>query len=351
MLDVVLASGGTGGHLVPALALFRDLEISGVQVKICGIGLGRVKTLEGEAEKLIDLEMGKSPKSGKGKLIHLMKTTVRARRVLKSSKPKVVVGFGGLASMPTLLAAVSLRIPILLFEPNRVHGRVNRLLGKVSKGCFVPFHSQDLQPIGCKFIPVKPPILNHEKFSKEEARERLGLRKDKLTIVVFGGSQGAESLNRQIPKGMNSESQILHICGKKEHLEDVQNAYITAGVHAVVLEYLTDFHLAWSAADLAICRAGALSILESIHHHVPTILIPLESSKDNHQFHNAKWAGEVVGGSHMIEEKEFSLEQLHTLIEKIDFEKLRKKMSEHIKNQPTDEMRTYLMDNYIGENL
>ncbi|MBP9841292.1 MAG: UDP-N-acetylmuramate--L-alanine ligase [Simkaniaceae bacterium] len=233
MDKVVLAVSGTGGHLFPAQALARELE----DVLFLGPDLSTNRFFFHEFPS-VNISAGKTP-------FKILRGVVQSLKVLRREKPRLVIGFGSYHSLPPLLAALLLRIPIALYEPNQVPGRVNRLLR--------PFDQ-------LKNIPLKVPLFHHLKVPQEEALAYFGLKKGLPAILIFGGSQGAQRLK---------EVELPYQLIKLDKFEK-------------------NMHYAWSAADLVICRSGASSIAEHRHYEVPAIFIPYPYATDDHQTANAR---------------------------------------------------------------
>lgn len=278
---IVIALGGTGGHVLPAQKIGDELS-SKYNIIYMGVGLSKNRFFE---KKGIDVDGGGLSSGLVNFALKNVKGIIQAKQFLKEIKPKFVIGFGSFHSFPVLSAAAYLNIPYYLFEFNVVPGRVNRLFSQGAEKVFVHFKSKrkklkgKLVEIDYAFEPIKM-------ISKEEARKHFGLDPDRKTLLVFGGSQGAEAINRLISqsiKQLEERFQILHFSGGKS--------------------FCTRMDLAWSAADLAICRAGAGAMREVLIYEKPAILIPYPEAKDDHQRYNADYIEEVVGGGICLSEK------------------------------------------------
>lgn len=256
MSKVVIAVGGTGGHLLPAQALAKKLR---EEVVFMGPRLSASPYFF-KGFSFYDVTSGR-------RFYPLLKGVLQAYKLLKRIKPRIVVGFGSYHSFPVVLAAVLCRIPIALFEPNAVRGRVNRY-----------FARWDL----IKDLEIAVPMYHKEKVSKKEGLKYFGLKEGKKTLLIFGGSQGAEVL-----KKLKLDYQVIQLN-----------------------RFEPNMHYAWSAADLAICRAGAVSVAEHEYYKVPAIFIPFPHATDNHQYENARRSV----GSVVLEQK--NLDRLEQEIEK-----------------------------------
>lgn len=280
MPGVVITAGGTGGHLFPAQALARKLPYS---VTFLGPKLSSSPFFFKECP-YVDIPASKKPHT-------LIRGIFKSMRVLRKTRPETVIGFGSFHTLPVLLAALLLRIPIVLYEPNRVTGRVNRLFSRfgtlISNG-------------------VKVPLLTPNIVSKEEARAYYGLDPKKKTVLICGGSQGA-----QIFDSIELEYQVIHIIGKHGRAQRTKNRCVKF--------FEEKMNYAWCAADLAISRAGASSVAEHEHFDVPTIFIPFPGATDDHQMANAESTtgsitlpqNEIHRLGEVVEECMANLDQMH----------------------------------------
>lgn len=234
MSKVVIAVGGTGGHLLPAQALAKAM---GEEVVFMGPRLSASPYFF-KGFPYFDVTSGR-------RIYPLLKGVIQAYKLLSRVKPRIVVGFGSYHSFPIVLAAVLKKIPIALFEPNAVRGRVNRW-----------FSRWDL----IKNTKVATPLYHQKIVAREEGLKYFGLKPEKKTLLIFGGSQGADVL-----KKLKLDYQVIQL-GRFE----------------------PNMHYAWCAADLAVCRAGAATVAEHEYFKVPTIFIPYPHATDNHQMENAK---------------------------------------------------------------
>jgi UDP-N-acetylglucosamine--N-acetylmuramyl-(pentapeptide) pyrophosphoryl-undecaprenol N-acetylglucosamine transferase len=302
---ILIAAGGTGGHLFPAQALAQELLEGDVQVFFSGAGLATNRYFD---RSQFSFEEVSSATLFRGKIFKaiwgIVKGIKQSFRVIRDFQPDVVVGFGSFHSFPLLCAAVCKRIPIILFESNSIPGKVNRLLSRWAVLSAVHF------PLAARFlkgrtVEVKMPLWKRgeEPEGKQAARDYFSLDANKLTFLVFGGSQGAVSINqhfcaaaKQLASG-KSAFQVLHLAGNAEQAEVVRESYAEAGIQACVKTFEERMSFAWKAADLVICRAGASTLAELIAYEVPGILIPYPHAADDHQRKNAAFMHTQVGGA------------------------------------------------------
>lgn len=326
---VLLAVGGTGGHMLPAQAFSKELETVGnVDIRFAGAGLATNPYFQ--RDKYPYKDISSSTPFGKQKphallfaLLKLAKGYFQSLYYLVKERPDLIIGFGSFHSFPILVAAYTLRIPYALYESNAVPGKVIRALSKKSSFVAIqmPFARKYLKGT---ILEVQMPLwLNtfQKPLSSESAKELYHLDPKKLTLLVFGGSQGASLINH-VFKEMASllanklDFQIIHILGKKDSKEEFEAHYESLKIPCYVSSFESNMASAWTAADLAICRSGASSIAEIIDFATPSILIPYPYATDAHQRFNAAYLKEKKAAI-MIEEKELSPEHLADAVQKV----------------------------------
>src|SRR5215510_1582850 len=312
-LRVVIAGGGTGGHLYPGIAVARELlaRRPDTQISFAGTAKGieaRVVPREGFALDLI--------RSGglKGKSI-----VDRARgawllplgvadswRIVSRRRPDLAIGVGGYSSGPVVLVAALRGVPTMLLEQNAVPGLTNRLLARMVKAAAVSFDSTQAFFGSKAFVsgnPVRPEFLTAAGPNKESALD------DQATVtrgLVFGGSQGAHAINvamveaaaRLAPHG--SHLRLTHQTGERD-VEMVRTAYRQAGLQADVEPFLYDMGRQLRGADLIVCRAGATTLAEITAAGKAAILIPLPTATDDHQRKNAESVVEAGGAELLLQ--------------------------------------------------
>jgi UDP-N-acetylglucosamine--N-acetylmuramyl-(pentapeptide) pyrophosphoryl-undecaprenol N-acetylglucosamine transferase len=294
-LRVLIAGGGTGGHVVPALAIARELrDAHKAEVRFVGTARGLETRLVPEAGFALDLV-----RSGQWKNVSLatrLRTAsdlplgvVECLRLLREFRPHVVVGVGGYASGPAMLAALLSRRPTLAFEPNAVPGLANRLVGRWVSAAAVNFaqtqsYFRNARVTG---IPVRA-----EFFAIEPKSAAAPLR-----LLVIGGSQGARVLNVAMPKiaphllDQFANLEIVHQAGAR-HAESTAEAYACAGLTSQqrvrVQPYLDQMPREFAAADLLLCRSGASTMAELGAAGRASLLVPFALAADDHQRRNAE---------------------------------------------------------------
>ena len=301
-LRVIIAGGGTGGHLYPGIAVARELLARRPDARIVFVGTARgiearVVPREGFALALIRSGgiKGKSMMGRARGAALLPIGLLDGWRVVSAHRPHLVIGVGGFSSGPVVLAAALLGVPTMLLEQNAVPGLTNRLLARVVKAAAVTFdHTQTF--FGSKaFVsgnPVRP-----EFFAAAGLHREPGVHVDSsgplIRVLVFGGSQGAHAINVAMAEaaaelaGSGAPLHLTHQTGERD-VEMVRAAYRRAGLEAEVEPFLFDMGLRIGQADLIVCRAGATTLAEITAAGKAAVLVPLPSATDDHQRKNAE---------------------------------------------------------------
>lgn len=309
-LDLLLATGGTGGHVYPALAVAHEARSRGLRVMLLGQRGGMEERLAAEAAvPFVGVAAGKwhrgrpDPRQAWRALVGM----VQAVRVVGRLRPRRVVGFGGFASFPGCVAAVVHRVPLVLHEGNAFPSRVNRWFAR--RAALVVSAQAEALPLlaGARASVVVPFPVREHRVERATARARLGLPQDAVVTLVMGGSQGSLTLNQAVPVAYRALGDLAsRVAGRPHHvlhsagpalLHDLQER--CEGLEQYHTRPYLDAPTAWSAADLAITRAGVGTLSEAALHGVPLVMVPLPSSAEDHQLHNARAvasadAGEVV---------------------------------------------------------
>ncbi|MCL2673493.1 MAG: undecaprenyldiphospho-muramoylpentapeptide beta-N-acetylglucosaminyltransferase [Alphaproteobacteria bacterium] len=239
---------------------------------------------------------------------------------LRKAKPGVVVGFGGYASAPTVLAALILRIPVVLHEQNSVLGRVNRLFGKFVRCIAVSYPQTKLLPVGVDANMTGMPV--RQEIKDLGAKAVYKAPGDKINIIVTGGSQGAAVLAKTfarafagMPKEIRKKLNIVQQCPEKE-IADVQEIYDEASMDVQLTTFIQDMPKQLASAHLVMARAGASTIAELQVLGRPAVLVPFAQAADDHQSFNAKFL-EKSQAAWVIKQSEFTVDSLDKLLEKI----------------------------------
>ena len=316
-MRMMVAGGGTGGHVFPGVALAEEVvgRHPDNDVVFVGTALGLEARVVPEAGFPIELIRvkglkGKGPVKLLANLLMLPRAFLQCLRVLRRWRPDVVVGVGGYASGPVVLAAWLLRIPTAVQEQNAVAGFTNRVLGRFVEAAFTAFPEAGRYFADRKVYQLGNPI----RRELMENYMRPSLQHDRLRVLVFGGSQGAHALNMRMIESLphladlRQRIEIVHQTGARDR-EQVEAGYRACGFAPDVREFITDMSTAYARADLVVCRAGATTLAELTVCKKPSILIPFPKAADNHQVRNAQSLVEA-GAAVMIEEKDLTGELL-----------------------------------------
>jgi len=329
-MRIVFSGGGTGGHVYPAIAI-----------------ADAVKELKPEAEILFvgaigKLEMEKVPQAGyniEGLNISgfhrkftlrnlsfpykLITSLWKARSILRRFKPDLAIGVGGFASGPTLEMASRMGIPCLIQEQNSYPGKTNQLLArKVQKIC-VAYDNMEKYFPEAKLVKTGNPIRKvfFENLDKEQSKRNYKLEQNKKTVLLFGGSLGAKSLNVAVAKSYEilksrSDIQLIWQAGRL-YYDTFRESETALLPHVKILPYLEKMEEAYSAADIVISRAGAITISELAAIGKAAILVPSPNVAEDHQTMNAK-ALTSIGAAELVEDKRINEDLFQEALELID---------------------------------
>ena len=317
---VMLAAGGTGGHLFPAFALAEELGRRGLAVELVTDQRGDRYGADFPARRTYRLPAatltGRSPVAAARTAVTLTRAVSAALRLIKAAKPMAVIGFGGYPTLAPLIAARMRRVPSALHEQNAVLGRANALLAKRVSAVatsFATVRGLDRVPAAKVRLtgnPVRQTVLDWSarEFTSPDAG-------GPFNLVVFGGSQGARFFSDALPPALallpdavRANLFIVQQC-REEDLARVDAAYERMGVHANLAPFFANLPEEMARAHLVIGRAGASTIAELTALGRPSILVPLPHAVDNDQLLNAKQLA-AAGGALAIEQKDLSPERL-----------------------------------------
>jgi UDP-N-acetylglucosamine--N-acetylmuramyl-(pentapeptide) pyrophosphoryl-undecaprenol N-acetylglucosamine transferase len=318
-MKLLLAGGGTGGHLFPAIALAEQFKSEEPQGEVLFVGTKQgleARMLPELGWMLETIEM--SGWAGRGLTARfrvmgqLLKALAQSRNILRNFAPDVVVGVGGYASVPTLLAAKTLGIPYLVHEQNAWPGLANRLLGRWAKRVCLSFDEADRAFHRSATVLTGNPV--------RAAMEACpNIDDEKNCLLVFGGSQGARAINRALVAALpfldewRGKLEILHQSGEQDYEETVQGYRDNDWQDAKVTPFIKDMAVAYARSTLIVCRAGATTLAELTACGRPAILIPYPYAAAGHQSTNAR-AMAARGAAMTMEEADLTPERLATLI-------------------------------------
>ena len=319
-MKVCCVTGGTGGHIYPAIALMDKWKQMRPDIEILFIGNDDRMEAElipscGYAFKSLHTSGLVGNAFAKARAVsQLLFAFQKSKRYLKEFKPDLVIGFGGYVSAPVILAATSLHIPTVIHEQNSIVGKSNQLvMKKVDKiitcyeKCNEVFPKEKIVLLGNPRGTIAKEALFDEVYFTS-----MGLKPDKKTILIMMGSLGSSSVNdlmKDALKGMNQDIQFLYVCGKNNS-DDLNLFENEENIH--VVSYVDTLKV-YSHIDGLICRAGATTIAEITALGIPSILIPSPYVAENHQFYNAK-ALVDKHAAYMVEEKDLNAKNLQKAI-------------------------------------
>ncbi|HKB75570.1 MAG TPA: undecaprenyldiphospho-muramoylpentapeptide beta-N-acetylglucosaminyltransferase [Myxococcales bacterium] len=321
-MRMLIAGGGTGGHLFPGLALAEEVKTRHPRNEVLFVGTPRgletrIVPRNGFPLELVDV--GPLKRQGtfgtlRG-LGRLPRALWQSRRILQRFDPDVVVGVGGYASGPVVMAAWTMRIPTAVQEQNALPGFTNRTLGHFARACFIAFDEAraGFPPARTHLLgnPIRRAFLDNYLHSKEPSAER-------LSVLVTGGSQGAHVLNLRVAEALEllapvlgPRLSVLHQTGEKD-LPEIARRYQGlqgSGLDARAAAFIDDMANAYAQADLLVCRAGATTIAELTVCKKPAILVPFPYAADDHQTVNAR-SLVTSGAALLLPERELTGEKL-----------------------------------------
>jgi UDP-N-acetylglucosamine--N-acetylmuramyl-(pentapeptide) pyrophosphoryl-undecaprenol N-acetylglucosamine transferase len=312
---VMILAGGTGGHVYPALAVARELLADGHEV----VWMGTKTGLEARVVPAVGIPLewltvsglrGKGWRSKLAAPVMLLRALRQSLAILRRVRPRVVLGMGGFVSGPGGLMARLLGIPLVLHEQNRIPGTTNRLLARWAK-------------VVCEAFPGSfPAAVGARRAGNPLRREIAGLERepdrapnDPPNLLVVGGSLGAKALNEAVPAALAAIGRPVHVrhqTGEAMRAE-TEARYVEAGIEARVESFVDNMAEAYAWADLAVCRAGAMTVSELSAAGLPAILIPFPYAIDDHQTQNARYLADA-GAAVLLPQTELTPERLATEI-------------------------------------
>ncbi len=359
---VLLACGGTGGHIFPAFSVAEELKKKYPALRlvyVCGnkdIENAIFRMISGE--KVIPVESapfrGGYSLFSPAFLLKLLQGFRQSYKILRTEKPSIVVGFGGHFSFPVILAARCLGIKTVIHEQNVMPGFANKVLMRFADAVALSFEETRAYLAPHRFMkrtgnPIRASI---EKDCREEALKFFGFSPEKVTVLVLGGSQGAESINTvfleslaKLPVELRSSLQAVHLTGKMSTAL-AEEACAKEGVFSRAFSFFERMDLVYGAADFALGRAGATFLAEAKAKQTPAILVPYPFA-GGHQLLNAR-AFLESGNSWVIEQKDLSAEMLAPVLKKFTETALREIKMKKPPVPASENSRIQLM-NFIEE--
>lgn len=339
---VLLAGGGTGGHLFPGLAVAEELRQRGARVSFVGTRRGiEARVVPREGYPLLFIDVAGLKRVG---LVGLLKGSLRlpaaalgALWLLRRQRPQAVIGVGGYASGPVVALAALLGIPTVILEQNSVPGATNRILGRLARRVFIAF------PGAAAYFPARRTERLGNPIRRALRQGEPGLlralsRKEQVHVLVLGGSQGAHAVNELVlgmmeellKRGKERLPRLTHQTGAADEAR-VRARYRALGLsyeEAHARAFIDDMGAAYGQCDLVIGRAGATTIAEITALGLPSILVPFPQAADDHQSKNARYL-ESQGAARVLPQAGAGPEKLAALVEELCHdERLRKRMAE-----------------------
>jgi UDP-N-acetylglucosamine--N-acetylmuramyl-(pentapeptide) pyrophosphoryl-undecaprenol N-acetylglucosamine transferase len=325
---VLIMAGGTGGHVFPALAVAKVLRERGVAVVWLGVPASmesRLVPANGFPIEWVRVAgiRGKGLATWLLAPLRVAGAVLQSLRILRRVQPRVVLGAGGYVSGPGGIAAWLLRIPLLIHEQNAIAGMTNRWLSRIAAQVLEAFPGSFRPGAHARTIgnPVRADIA-----ALPEPAVRFAGRTPKARLLVFGGSQGAQRLNAMVPQALSRldparRPEVRHQTGERG-LDAARAEYLALEVEAEVLPFIEDMAAAYAWADLALCRAGAMTIAELQAAGLGALLVPLPTATDDHQTKNAE-AMVRLGAGRVLQERDLTPETLSGCIAELTADRTR----------------------------
>jgi len=316
-MKIILATGGSGGHIFPALSVAKELKKNNHEVIFMGAFKKSEVNIEDEGFDLVSVDAVGFSTDSILKLFSsvyiMLKAVVKSYKYLKRAYPDVVAGFGGYGAFAPVFAAVSLRIPVLIHEQNVVPGKANHFLSHIVDKIAVSFkESMKFFDKEKTLLTGCPSHLDVSDKSKEDILKKFNLKENIPVILVLGGSQGSHTINTEFVNTAELlkkeiDFQIIHVTGHRD-FPKIKNKYDSLNIPYYAVEFLKEIDQAYNVVDLVISRAGAVTVSEIISFNLPVIFIPYLFA-GGHQKENAK----VCAKSNtvkIVEEQELSASKL-----------------------------------------
>lgn len=344
-IKVLLSGGGTGGHIFPAIAIADEIKKRFPDAEFLFIGANGKMEMEKVPQAGYKIEGLNIAGFDRGNLLKniglpfkLISSLMKAKKIIKDFKPDFAVGTGGFASGPALFMAAKMGIPTFIQEQNSLPGKTNTANGKKAKAVFVAYPDMEKFFPHSKVFFLGNPIRENIVSGMQEtssAKEKLGLDKNKLTILSVGGSLGSRTLNNGWKENLENlqekDYQLIWQTGKLDYKELSNESRISNLESQIQLkEFIKDMETAYSAADVIVSRAGAIAISELSVAQKPVVLVPFPFAAEDHQTKNAMNLVEK-SAARMVKDSEMKEKFWSVLSGICENENVRKEMSENLK--------------------
>ena len=359
-LKILISGGGTGGHIFPAVAIAQEIQKRFPDAEFLFIGANGKMEMEKVPQSGFKIEGLNIAGFDRGNLLKniglpfkIISSLMKAKKIIKDFKPDFAVGTGGFASGPALYIAAKMGIPTFIQEQNSLPGKTNVFNAKKAKAVFTAYPDMEKFFHGTKTYFLGNPIRQNiitDLVDKDLAKEKLGLDKNKLTILSIGGSLGSRTLNNgwkdNFDKLREKDYQLIWQTGKTDFenilsevgsrksedeniVSDRKTSDIGHQTSVQIREFISDMALAYSAADVIVSRAGAIAISELAVARKPVLLVPFPFAAEDHQTKNALTLVDK-NAARMVKDSEMKDKFWSTLSEICENENLRKEMSANI---------------------
>ncbi len=354
-LKILLSGGGTGGHIFPAIAIADEIKKRFPDAEFLFIGANGKMEMEKVPQAGYRIEGLNIAGFDRGNLLKniglpfkLISSLLKAKKIIKEFKPDFAVGTGGFASGPALFMAAKMGIATFIQEQNSLPGKTNTANGKKAKAIFTAYPDMEKFFPNSKVFFLGNPIRENIVSGMQEtmsAKEKMGLDKNKLTILSVGGSLGSRTLNNawkeNLDKLKEKGYQLIWQTGKLDYKEIVDSCQLSVdGIsdnqqpitnnQLQIKEFIKDMETAYSAADVIVSRAGAIAISELAVAEKPVVLVPFPFAAEDHQTKNAMNLVEK-NAAKMVKDSEMKEKFWNTLSEICENENVRKEMSDNLK--------------------
>ena len=351
-IRILLSGGGTGGHIFPAIAIADEIKKRFPDAEFLFIGANGKMEMEKVPQAGYRIEGIDIAGINRGNILSnlglpfkILKSLSKSKKIIKKFAPDLAIGTGGFASGPALYEASKMGIPIFIQEQNAHAGVTNKILSKKARAVFTAYPKVEGFPAEkIKFLgnPIRENIVSGMQDTAQ-AKEKMGLDKDKLTILSVGGSLGSRTLNNAWKENLENLKekgyQLIWQTGKLDYKEivdglqlsvDGNNQQPTTNNQIQIKEFIKDMETAYSAADVIVSRAGAIAISELAVAQKPVLLVPFPFAAEDHQTKNAMNLVEK-NAARMVKDSEMQEKFWNTLSEICGNEELRKEMSDNLK--------------------
>ncbi len=341
---VLLSGGGTGGHIFPAVAIAQEIQKRFPDAEFLFIGANGKMEMEKVPQAGFKIEGLNIAGFDRGNLLKniglpfkIISSLIKAKTIIKNFKPDFAVGTGGFASGPALYMAGKMGIPTFIQEQNSLPGKTNVFNAKKAKAVFTAYPDMEKFFSGTKTYFLGNPIRQNiitDLIDKDLAKEKLGLDKNKLTILSVGGSLGSRTLNNgwkdNLDKLKEKDYQLIWQTGKLDFESlSTESQILNLKSQISLCEFISDMALAYSAADVIVSRAGAIAISELAVAKKPVLLVPFPFAAEDHQTKNALTLVEK-NAARMVKDSEMKDKFWNTLSEICENENLRNEMSANL---------------------